>query len=126
MLKKKCKKIIFFVLILFKDLTTALITLAECNIPIFIASGFISFAVNSIWLEISLASIETIDFIPVVFWDVIAVIAVIAYEPRAVTVFISAWIPAPPDESDPAIINIFDLGFKLFNCSFNYINALFY
>jgi hypothetical protein len=24
-------------------------------------------------------------------------------------------MPAPPDESDPAIINIFDLGFNLFN-----------
>ena len=41
-------KIIFLVLILFNDLITALITLAECSIPIFIASGFISFAVNSI------------------------------------------------------------------------------
>jgi hypothetical protein len=29
----------------------------------------------------------------------------------AVTVLISAWIPAPPDESEPAIISTFDLGF---------------
>ena len=33
----------------------------------------------------------------------------------AVTVFISAWMPAPPDESDPAIIKILEFGFNLFN-----------
>jgi len=27
----------------------------------------------------------------------------------------SACIPAPPDESEPAIINIFDFGFNLLN-----------
>jgi hypothetical protein len=27
----------------------------------------------------------------------------------------SAWIPAPPDESEPAIINILEFGFNLFN-----------
>jgi hypothetical protein len=30
---------------------------------------------------------------------------------------ISACIPAPPDESEPAIINILDFGFNLFNFS---------
>jgi len=35
-----------------------------------------------------------------------------AYEPSAVTVLISACMPAPPEESDPAIIKIFDLGFN--------------
>jgi hypothetical protein len=34
---------------------------------------------------------------------------------------ISAWIPAPPDESDPAMINIFDFGFNLFNIFWNNI-----
>ena len=43
----------------------------------------------------------------------LAVIAVIAYEPKAVTVLISACIPAPPEEFDPAIINILDLGFNI-------------
>jgi len=79
------------------------------------ASGLISLEVNSIWSEIFFGSIGTIDFTPVVFWIVTAVIAVIAYEPRAVTVLMSAWMPAPPDESDPAIINILDFGFNLFN-----------
>ena len=35
-------------------------------------------------------TIETIDFNPLVFCDVTAVIAVIAYDPNAVIVFISA------------------------------------
>ena len=56
--------------------------------------------------------IEDIDLTPVVFWAVIAVTAVIAYEPNDVMVLMSAWIPAPPEESDPAIINIFDFGFN--------------
>ena len=40
-----------------------------------------------------------------------------------VMVFISAWIPAPPDESDPAIIKILELGFNLFNFSRNHVHA---
>jgi hypothetical protein len=42
-----------------------------------------------------------------------------------VTVLMSAWIPAPPEESDPAIINTLDFGFNLFNRFFNYMNTLF-
>ena len=42
-----------------------------------------------------------------------------AYPPREVIVLISACIPAPPEESDPAIIKILDLGFKLFYRFFN-------
>ena len=41
--------------------------------------------------------------------------AVIAYEPSAVTVLISACMPAPPEESEPAIIRILDFIFKLDN-----------
>ena len=44
-----------------------------------------------------------------------AVIAVIAYEPSDVTVLISACIPAPPEESEPATINILDFISKLDN-----------
>ena len=83
--------------------------------PILIASGLISFEVNSICFEIYFAGIGTIDETPVVFCEVIAVIAVIAYEPRDVTVLISACMPAPPDESDPAIIKILDFIFNLTN-----------
>ena len=70
--------------------------------------------VNKICFSISFGSIGTTDFTPVVFCAVKAVIAVIAYPPKEVTVLISACIPAPPEESDPAIIKIFDLGFNLF------------
>ena len=45
-------------------------------------------------------------------------------DPKAVTVFMSACIPAPPLESDPAIINTLDLGFNLQNCPFNHVNTL--
>jgi hypothetical protein len=34
-----------------------------------------------------------------------------------VTVFISACMPAPPDESEPAIINTLDFVFNLLNFS---------
>ena len=37
-----------------------------------------------------------------------AVTAVIAYDPKELTVLISACIPAPPEESEPAIINTFE------------------
>ena len=42
---------------------------------------------------------------PVVFWAVSAVIALIPYTPFAIIVFKSAWMPAPPLESLPAIVN---------------------
>ena len=115
---------IFLIFILSSDLTMNFITFSECSIPILIASGLISFEVNMIWFEISLGGIGMIDLTPLVFWEVTAVIAVIAYDPRAVTVLISAWMPAPPDESDPAIINIFDLGFSLFYFFWDYIYTL--
>ena len=63
----------------------------------------------------SLGGMGTIDLTPLVFCDVTAVIAVIANDPNAVIVLISAWIPAPPEESEPAMIRIFDFGFSLFN-----------
>ena len=68
---------------------------------------------------------DVIDLTPVVFWDVTAVIAVIAKEPREVTDLISAWMPAPPEESDPAIINILDLIFNLLDWFFDYFNTQF-
>ena len=42
---------------------------------------------------------------PVVFCAVSAVTALMAYTPLAVIVLISAWIPAPPLESLPAIVS---------------------
>ena len=42
---------------------------------------------------------------PRVFWAVTAVSADVPYTPSAAKVFRSAWIPAPPPESEPAIVN---------------------
>ena len=41
---------------------------------------------------------------PKVFWTVTAVIALAAYDPVAEIALMSAWIPAPPTESLPAIV----------------------
>src|SRR5215207_3193007 len=40
---------------------------------------------------------------PTVFWAVIAVIAVMPCTPQRANAFRSAWMPAPPPESEPAI-----------------------
>ena len=40
---------------------------------------------------------------PTVFCAVIAVIAVIPWTPQRANAFRSAWMPAPPPESEPAI-----------------------
>ena len=48
-------------------------------------------------------SSSTLDT-PTVFCTVTAVIAVMPRTPRALNVFRSAWIPAPPPESEPAIV----------------------
>jgi len=41
---------------------------------------------------------------PVVFCAVNATIALMPWQPAAAKAFRSAWIPAPPPESDPAIV----------------------
>ena len=66
------------VLIFLRDFIIELITSDECNIPILIASGLISLDVNSICFDISFGGIDKIEITPVVFWEVTAVIAVMA------------------------------------------------
>ena len=41
---------------------------------------------------------------PTVFCAVIAVIAVVPCTPQRANAFRSAWMPAPPPESEPAIV----------------------
>ena len=72
----------------------------------------LKFDENSICLEISVCDTGNIDETPVVFCDVTAVNAVIAYDPKDVTVLMSACMPAPPEESEPAIIKILDFIFN--------------
>ena len=55
------------------------------------------------WARISSGEIAWIASTPTVFWAVIAVIAVIPWTRQAANAFRSAWIPAPPPESEPAI-----------------------
>ena len=54
-------------------------------------------------LRIISGEIAWIASTPRVFWAVIAVIAVIPWTRQAANAFRSAWIPAPPPESEPAI-----------------------
>ena len=62
-----------------------------------------SLATASTWSRIEVGGIRWIDSTPTVFWAVIAVIAVVPCTPQRAKAFKSAWIPAPPPESDPAI-----------------------
>ena len=68
------------------------------------ASTSMSPATTSICRRTSSAGSSSDSFTPSVFCAVTAVIAVIPYTPRIENTFRSAWIPAPPLESDPAIV----------------------
>ncbi len=50
---------------------------------------------------------------PTVFCAVIAVIAVIPCTPQRANAFRSAWIPAPPPESEPAIERTAGIAFSV-------------
>lgn len=54
-----------------------------------------------------------IPYTPVVFWAVREVMTLQAYMPCTVMVLISAWIPAPPLGSEPAMVSIFFMGLFL-------------
>ena len=82
-----------------------LISPVEETIPIFTASGRISVNTLSICCSRNSGVTSKIPWTPVVFWAVSAVIALIPYTPLAIIVFKSAWIPAPPLQSLPAIVN---------------------
>ena len=85
-------------------LATASMTGRLCSMPVFMASTPRSPTTTSICCLIKSGSIPTTPWTPSVFWAVSAVTAVIAKPPSAVTVLMSACIPAPPPESDPATI----------------------
>src|SRR5439155_11491446 len=55
------------------------------------------------WATMTSGAIAWTAATPTVFCAVIAVIAVIPCTPAAANAFRSAWIPAPPPESEPAI-----------------------
>ena len=82
---------------------TASIVTRSPSIPILTASTPMSLATARTWATMISGGIAWIAVTPSVFWAVIAVIAVIPCAPHAANAFRSAWMPAPPPESEPAI-----------------------
>ena len=86
-------------------LMTASSVSASFTIPIFTASGRMSSITAEIWSYTASGGRGCTYFTPTVFCTVTAVTAEAPYTPRAEKVFRSAWIPAPPEGSEPAIVN---------------------
>src|SRR4029077_56745 len=80
------------------------ITSALCSMPVLSASAPMSPNTTSICWAMNAGSTASTPCTPSVFWAVRAVIAVAAKAPMAVTALMSAWMPAPPPESEPATI----------------------
>jgi hypothetical protein len=73
------------------------------SMPVLRARIFMSSATASIWARTIEGSSACQAVTDTVFWAVMAVIAVVPWMPWAAKVRRSAWIPAPPPESEPAI-----------------------
>ena len=72
--------------------------------PIFTASGRMSSNTASIWAPTKAGFTSITPNTPVVFWAVSAVMTLSPNSWWAMMVFKSAWMPAPPLESDPAMV----------------------
>lgn len=75
-------------------------------IPIFIATGFMSVITASICAFTYDAGTGCMPVTPHVFCTVMAVMALAAYPPSADMVLMSACIPAPPLQSEPAMVSM--------------------
>ena len=82
---------------------TAVTVSAVPSMPIFTASTPMSVATWRTCSMMNSGGTVWIALTPVVFCAVSAVIAVIPWTPQRANAFRSAWIPAPPPESEPAI-----------------------
>ena len=82
---------------------TASIVSVDPSIPTLTASTPMSRATDRTWARIISGETASIASTPTVFCAVIAVIAVIPWTRQAANALRSAWIPAPPPESEPAI-----------------------
>ena len=71
--------------------------------PILTASTPMSSATARTWATIVAGETCSTASTPTVLCAVIAVIAVIPWTPQRANAFRSAWMPAPPPESEPAI-----------------------
>ena len=87
---------------------------AEDTIPIFTASGKMSVNTASSCSCRNAGGTSSTSVTPVVFWAVSAVMALMAYTPLQVMALMSAWMPAPPQESDPAMDNAVLICFRSF------------
>src|SRR5690242_17398708 len=74
------------------------------SIPVLAACAPMSSSTASICLAMTSVSISCTAKKPRVFWAVTAVTTLLPYTPSAANVFRSAWMPAPPPESEPAIV----------------------
>ena len=75
------------------------------TMPIFTASGRMSVNTASSWAATNSGVASSTPVTPRVFWAVRAVMTLMAYILWAVMVLMSAWIPAPPLQSEPAMVN---------------------
>ena len=73
------------------------------SIPILTASTPMSVATCRTCSTIISGGVACTALTPIVFCAVSAVIAVIPWTPQRANAFRSAWMPAPPPESEPAI-----------------------
>src|SRR2546425_9159955 len=83
---------------------TASTRAAEPSIPDFTAAGGRSSASASSWRVTSATGTGSQLLTPTVFWAVTAVTTLVPNTPNWWNVFRSAWTPAPPPESEPAIV----------------------
>ena len=75
------------------------------SIPVFAAATGKSAATAAICAATTSAGNVCVHEIPLLFWAVTAVIALSPCTPNAANVFRSAWMPAPPPESLPAMVS---------------------
>ena len=81
--------------------------------PIFTASTPMSSTTARTWATMKSPGTVWMPVTPTVFCAVRAVIAVIPCTPERANAFRSAWMPAPPPESDPAIDSTAGTGLSL-------------
>src|SRR5438093_747233 len=83
---------------------TASMMSAEESIPVFAASTPMSSAIARIWAATTPDGTSDTSVTPSVFCTVTEVRALIPHTPSTANVFRSAWMPAPPPESEPAMV----------------------
>ena len=87
------------------SLATSVTTAALASIPVFTPATAKSSSTVWIWRRTKDGSRATTPRTSVVFCAVTAVSALVPWTPWAAKVFRSACTPAPPPESEPAIVN---------------------